>query len=321
MMDIDYKKLFRNRLDVVEDNGFFRATRVSDKQLNISSSNEGIFNSGVTLEFISNTKAVFFDFIIVDTNELIANFDVFINDNYVESVSFNTENRTVQRFQFITNIEGLKNVKIYLSHATCIKLNNFQIDDNSILDYINEDRPLLLCHGDSITQGYIAEHCKNTYPVQISKRLNMELLNQSISGFIHDYRFIDESLELNPSIIISAYGTNDWENISDINIIKENIVKYLKKLHDTYTGVPTFIITPIYRGSYLTVAPCGSFFDVISILIKESKKYDNFIIIDGLNLVPHEDKYYDESILHPTDEGFAFYSDNLFKIIKKTLDK
>ncbi|MDC7236626.1 MAG: SGNH/GDSL hydrolase family protein [Sphaerochaetaceae bacterium] len=325
-MNIEYKKLIKNKLDVVEDNGYYKPIRFSNKQVESFSKlksafrDEASYNSGVCLEFLSDCHTVMFDFIVEKTNETVTNFDVFINENYIKSVSINPLINVEQQFKLTTDVKGSKAIKIYLSYATSIKIKNFKVNDGSILKYVSDDKPLLLCLGDSITQGYSVLHSKNTYPIQLSHKLNMNLLNQGLSDYIHFYKGLDENLNIKPSIITSALGTNDWEQIEDLDQIKENIRLYLKTLHKLYPTVPTFIITPIYRGSYLTLASCGSFFDIASIIIKEADKYNNFNIIDGLDLVPHDDKYFDNSVLHPTDKGFDFYSSTLYDKIKMTLD-
>ena len=41
-------------------------------------------------------------------------------------------------------------------------------------------------------------------------------------------------------------------------------------------------------------------------------------IIDGYNLIPHSEKYFADQV-HPNDEGFTFYGENLSQRLQKIL--
>ena len=43
-------------------------------------------------------------------------------------------------------------------------------------------------------------------------------------------------------------------------------------------------------------------------------------IIDGFDLVPHDKKYFADEV-HPNDDGFAFYGDNLTKELEEIIAK
>lgn len=325
-MNFDYTKLLKNRILVTSERGYFKASRFSEKQLSYFKSIDNFYalesncTSGVSLEFKSDTTIFSFDFISEETSQCIVNFDIFVNDQFVVSKKYNTVNFKKYYLVFKTDSKGLKKFTIYFPHSSSIKINNFQLEDKASFSYVEDKKKLLLTLGDSITQGYNATNPKDTYAVKLSRKLDMDLINQGLSGYFHDENYLDENLSIKPSIIISAFGTNDWVMINNLYELKVNILSYFKKLHQIYNNIPIFIITPIYRNGYLSVLPLGSFFDVTSTLIKEAQKFDNFFIIDGLDLVPHNPKYFDDNVLHPTNEGFSFYSDNLYEQIVQRLE-
>ena len=43
---------------------------------------------------------------------------------------------------------------------------------------------------------------------------------------------------------------------------------------------------------------------------------ENIAVIRGFDLIPKEEKYFADSYLHPNDEGFAHYAENLYDAIK-----
>lgn len=326
-MEVDYKRLFKNTLDVVESCGFYKAVRFTEKQVdsykarNAEFSIESSYCSGVCIEFISNSKFVKFDFKTGVCNQTFANFDVFIDDKYASSISYNVRDNTEYKFEFGSKIQGEKKYTIYFPHSADPKIINFDLDEKSSFNYNNEKKDLLLCFGDSITQGYVSHFPKTTYPVMLSRMLNMSLLNQGLTGFEHNKDFIDKDLNVTPSLITTAFGTNDWDNYDSIDEISTNITLYFEKLNSIYPDIPIFVITPLWRGSYMRINPSGTFFDIISIIVKEALKYDNCTIIDGMELVPHNKNYFGSEVLHPTERGFEFYANNLFKHIKEKLDK
>lgn len=324
-MNIEYSKLFLNKLDVVKIDGYYKPERFSKKQKESFKNQRDVlavqteYTSGILLEFISNTSSVSFDYKTGYGNETFANFDIFIDDEYHSSISCSNYNYFEYKFNFSCNNSLEKKISIYFPHSASIMIKDFKLDNEASFKYSELKKQTLLCYGDSITQGYASLFPKNTYPALLSKKLKMNLINQGVAGAYHDYNTFDEELNLNPSIVISAYGTNDWSFIERLDQLKENIENYLSLLHKQYDEIPVFIITPIWRGSYLQVNSFGTLFDVISILIKASIKYDNFTIIDGLELTPHDESYFDESILHPNEKCFKIYANNLYEQIIKSI--
>ena len=49
----------------------------------------------------------------------------------------------------------------------------------------------------------------------------------------------------------------------------------------------------------------------------ENEELDNVICIDGFELVPHDEKCFGDLYLHPNEDGFKYYFENLYKIIKE----
>ena len=321
-MEIDYNKLFRNCLGVLkEKEGYFRPVRLSEKQLtaykkvNPEYIIEGKFTAGICIEFFSFDSSFSFDLITGTFIHPYANFDIFVNDNYSTSIIYNHGNEKKSHFIFSTKIEKKKKFTIYFPHSTDIRVRNFEIKD---IEYVETKKDLLLTFGDSITQGYVSKFPRFAYPIMISKKLDMDLLNQGMSGYVFESETIDESLKIEPKIITVAFGTNDWDRFDSMDYIKNKINLYFNKLNSVYPNIPVFVITPIWRCDYMNIHKCGTLFDIISNIVKYASKY-NFNIVDGMELVPHNNKLFDPECLHPTEEGFAFYTKNLYNTIKQLL--
>ncbi|MFA7108002.1 MAG: SGNH/GDSL hydrolase family protein [Sphaerochaetaceae bacterium] len=320
-MEVDYKKLFKNCLCVIEEkDGYVVPVRLSKKQLaafnKVSSKNiiNGNFTSGTCIEFFSSSFSFSFDVITGNYNQFYANFDIFLNGNYVNSVIFNNEHEKKFHFVFSTEVENKKKFTVYFPHGTDARIKNFEIKD---IEYIETKKKLLLSFGDSITQGYVSKFPRFTYPVMLSMKLNMDLLNQGMDGYTFESETIDENLKINPSIITVAFGTNDWELCDSMDFIKNKINLFFNKLSRVYPNVLVFVITPIWRQDYKVVRKSGTLANVTSAIVDSANKYNNFNIIDGMKLVPHDKNLFGPDVLHPTEEGFKIYTENLFNQIKQ----
>ena len=50
-------------------------------------------------------------------------------------------------------------------------------------------------------------------------------------------------------------------------------------------------------------------------LMEIAEKY-GFTVVNGMNLVPHDTKYFQDHSVHPADSGFNHYAENLIKAIE-----
>ena len=63
--------------------------------------------------------------------------------------------------------------------------------------------------------------------------------------------------------------------------------------------------------------PFGKFEKAEQMIRDAVKDIKNAAVIRGFDFVPHDTSLYVEERLHPTDEGFEYYANNLISEIKK----
>ena len=80
---------------------------------------------------------------------------------------------------------------------------------------------------------------------------------------------------------------------------------------EEYKGSKLFYISPIWRDKRQGKA-MGTFEGCRKILIDLAKKH-GFEHIDGLTLVPPRPELFQDEYLHPNDNGFSFYAENLIR--------
>ena len=168
-------------------------------------------------------------------------------------------------------------------------------------------------YGDSITQGSTAKKGSNTYFWQVTRHFDLHSMNFGIGGI----RFQPEGLEdvgYDPDLVIVSLGTNNFGSNRPMELLQANCPAYFDKLMALYPNKHIVCITPIWRADGDEVKNLGTIHDARDLIAREANKR-GLIIVDGWDLVPHRTELYADLRLHPNDEGFDHYSQNLIKAI------
>ena len=207
--------------------------------------------------------------------------------------------------------EGEKEVCLYFPFSVKTTLRKLSLDDGASIIPI-KPKKRLLCYGDSITQGYDVLHPSSKYTTRLARHLGAEEINKGIGGAIFLPELIDEAEDLSPDLITVAYGTNDWSGLSRERFT-EGCDGFLGKLRRRYSDVRILVITPIWRGDYAKEQKFGRFADAGEVIKASAQKHPNMRVIDGFDLVAHDENLFADLYLHPTDEGFRQYFENLLR--------
>ena len=144
--------------------------------------------------------------------------------------------------------------------------------------------------------------------------MGAEEINKAIGGEIFVPGLVENKLDFEPDYISVAYGTNDWSTTVGCDFSK-NVKSFYESLSKNYPNVPIFAITPIWRLNFKDYKPFGDFFSVEKIIRDVTSHLKNVHVISGFNLVGHDQKLFADLRLHPRDEGFNEYFENLSKKI------
>ncbi len=167
----------------------------------------------------------------------------------------------------------------------------------------------VLAFGDSITSGYRVDADKN-YPSQLSKLLQVDVINAGISGeeTRAGLRRLPALLDkYKPEILIICHGGNDILRRRNFTNTKENIAQMIKlaqerKIHVVLVGVPMIEILRFTTASFY------------------------YELANEFN-VPLEDKalteiLYDDALkfdkIHPNAQGYTILSNNIAQIVTDT---
>jgi lysophospholipase L1-like esterase len=274
--------------------------------------------AGIRLEF--RTDSPFFRMAYAaelkpDTTEKLS-FDIYVDDVLVASPADFIADRGSGEWTVPLPIGPgrPRRVVVYLPYLAKIAIRDMQVAPGALWEPVHAKPRMLLCLGDSITQGMNATRPSSTYAALLSRFLEMELLNQAVSGYVFDAGTIDAGLPRRPDLITVAYGTNDWVMRESHRQFESAAGAYLEKLTQSFPDVPILVLTPIYRMDIAEPQPAGTLDDIRRTLERLCSRHRTVRCVDGLSLVPHLPEFYADG-LHPNDEGFLYMALNLAKRI------
>lgn len=292
-----------------DEEGYLRAYQYSKEQMDYFAHAFDFWyprctaSSAKTLEFETEATECAFDYKFVwrgseDTIELYV-------DGLASEIKYVKNLKDEGTIKFSME-PGPKSVIIYFPADATIAIKNFSI--NGPVTPAKKGMKVLWL-GDSITQGYGPLRSSQTYVSVANRRLNYEIINQGIGGYIYDKNSLKRMEGYMPDKIIVALGTNQFwcETMKDVE-------EYYEVLTDLYPTTPILCITPIWRGDNPENLPaftafCGRVRDI-------AMKYSNVTVLDGFKLVPHLPEYYID-MLHPNILGAQEYGHNLADYILK----
>jgi lysophospholipase L1-like esterase len=220
------------------------------------------------------------------------------------------------------NLDGNMNkVTIYLPWSYQTKIARITLDDNCMVWKTAKKPKSIICMGDSITQGYMADNPTQTYVGRLSTHLDAEVINQGNGGYFLDYELLDEFINIKPSLVTFAYGTNDYSRNGNPEVIRDNLDDFLDNLTEIFTKTPVLCITAPYRGSekhFNRENIIGWGYDKLREIFHEvCSKYSQVTVID--DPVPHDEACFFTDYTHPTALGFEHYFNNIYPTVKELL--
>lgn len=199
---------------------------------------------------------------------------------------------------------------VFPSHEIGV-IDNVELADGATVTRHKFDRKVLFI-GDSITQGWNSGIDTLSYAYRTSFALNLDSIIQGVGGaYYHESTFADSGFE--PDAVIVAYGTNDVNHFGTKDEMIEQLRLYLEKVKETYKKSEICAISPIWVSGGNAEKRMGNLWECYELIADEIEK-SGVRHIRGLDLVPHERRYFADD-LHPNKDGFGEYAGNLENIL------
>ncbi|MDR2342357.1 MAG: arylesterase [Campylobacteraceae bacterium] len=171
---------------------------------------------------------------------------------------------------------------------------------------------VILTFGDSITKGYGAKE-DESYPSQLSKLLNMKIINGGISGETSSSglsRLPDALAMYKPAIVILCHGGNDILRKQDLQITKQNLTKMIELIRKSGAEI-VFIGVPTLKG--FGIIDTASFYDELA------DQYDLIYDDETLKKIIKTTSLKSDQI-HPNKDGYLLLAQNIEKLLKKNFN-
>ncbi|MBQ8351623.1 MAG: SGNH/GDSL hydrolase family protein [Clostridia bacterium] len=320
----DLKPLAQGATDVVEHDGYLRFLRFTEGEASVIDSPNLLHPAGVQLEFKTDGTQLRLGGRTIDIFRVRSYYaiDVLVNGTLIgyignlkdEDATGNYAWRDYPNGHFLGDFslgKGEKTVRIVLPHSTLTEFLEVTIEGATYITPVKREKTLLV-YGDSITQGYDALHPSATYAVRLADAMGATLYNKAIGGAQFAPAPAEAPAGVKPDIILVAYGTNDW-TCRTREELERNTRHFFETLTAQQPGIPIYAITPIWRKECEVEKPFGSFADLATMITEICAAYPTVRVINGFDLVPHEEQYFGDLCLHPNDAGFAEYAASLLK--------
>ena len=321
-----------------DDSGvsFFRFTeeqREKYKERSDAYYRNSFSTAGIKLSFETDSKKLHLDILTEPgSSRRYFSLDVVANGERIGSIDNFSEREIPQNFhamdgefgEFSKSFElgsGIKTVCIHFPWSATTKLISMELDDGAFIKPAKKQKKLIT-FGDSITQGYDSLRPSSRYAARLSEALDAEEINKGIGGerFWPELSAMKDSFL--PDYITVAYGTNDWRHYGlgpeAYDSFCGNCNLFFENLRKSYPDSKIFAITPLWRADIEKVEAAWTFEENEEI-IRRAAESRGIEVIRGVELIPHRTDIFGDLVLHPNDDGFGFYFENLYNAVKNLI--
>ena len=153
---------------------------------------------------------------------------------------------------------------------------------------------------------------------RLAEMLGAEEISKAVGAERYDPELAALRDDFDPDYIVVAYGTNDFSGLTP-EVFTANCNGFYEALGRNYPKAKIFAITPIWRADMDNPRAFTSFFDIEKGIRAATANMENVVVIDGMELVPHDSVYYADGRLHPNDAGFEHYFQNLWHMVQNNI--
>lgn len=138
---------------------------------------------------------------------------------------------------------------------------------------------------------------------QLADRQNAQEHNRGVGGGVFFPTIAETEEPFIPDYVTIAYGTNDWKYSSRETFLK-NSQAFIATVSEKYPTAKIFALSPIWRKSHDSDCGFGKFHEVGDIISSVCERVPNVRYINGFDLVPNDEAYFTDQVLHPNADGF-----------------
>ncbi|WP_165776755.1 SGNH/GDSL hydrolase family protein [Bifidobacterium simiarum] len=270
--------------------------------------------AGITMDFTTSADTVRFDYATGRFCRPFVAFDVYENDVFITTIREPDESAS-GTVTYDKRNPGRTRLTFVLPYTTDTRISGCEFGDDA--RPVRDDRPLMLFLGDSITQGMTSLRPSQGYAYLLARTMGFRSLNWGVGSYVFDARTLDDVADVDASVIVAAYGTNDYTKIREgamtMADFETAVAEYMSGLRFAVDeGTAVTVITPIWRSADCGTDEDRTLMDRVRATIINQAVRQRFDVIDGLALVGHDDAFLADG-LHPNDLGAAMMANNIVR--------
>ena len=246
-------------------------------------------------------------------------FDVYVDGNFMGSVSPNAEGKIEAQWQIQKAPPKLRNIMIHMPLYKPVALDQIGLDEGAA---IKGHRPFalskpVLFYGSSITQGGCASTPGTTYQDFISRSLNVDFINLGFSGNGQGEPEVARAInEIDCSCIVVDHWANKGLDY------RENLPVFIGELRKVHKDMPIIVVGPFYF--------CRDDIDD-SLHVEQRKAGEDFVrkmqrqgdrnihFFDGRKMISRETSFGLVDGAHPNSLGFYLGAKGFSPFLKRVL--
>lgn len=209
---------------------------------------------------------------------------------------------------------GMKTLRIVLPYSVEMVIQSLELENATCLIPVRPKKTALL-YGDSITQGYDALNPSRTFAVRLSRFLQAEAFNKGLGGECFNPALAAVKQDFSPDYITVAYGTNYVSHSNpnwDVDAFENACRDFYHNLRSNYPDSKIIGIPPIWRKD-AQEEMVRSVLEHVTGVIKAVCREVDAVFLQGWELVPHKEIFFGDACIHPNNEGFDCFFENLIK--------
>jgi len=329
------KTLFHHAYDIICENGAYRPTRFTDRQLdalealNPSFRNLGRCSAGVSLAMVTDAEVISFTYTYTPLYTRVGGFDVYENGILYKTIPLPTEACT-DTFTYRKESAGETSIEIFLPHNAEMILSDFSLGNWRPI--APADGKMILWLGDSITQcAYISTPSLN-YAGLTSRAIGADYLNRGVGSLFYDATELDEADTVKPDIIVVELGANDlvkhdggkvvtadgivqFSTGEDVPMLIGNARAYLEKLKKIFPQATIYVQSILYAAAEKSEERLNTQWEYVAAL-KALTDALGLSYIDAWALTPHIRDAHAGDGIHLSALGNVCAAQKLTEILK-----
>lgn len=215
---------------------------------------------------------------------------------------------------------GFHHYEIVLPYGDSVEFLGLDLEPGARLEPFPVTRtPRYVAYGDSITHGFTASRVDTSYAYLVADHHRWQLLNLAIAGRSSTPGDGKLVAALNPDLVTVLMGGNDWQGGVPLATYRSNMLGFIRAIRASQPAVPVFLITPLWVPASWKPDQAIVGLDAYRAVLREiaSQSGDLHLhLVEGPDLIDHDERNFDRVAVHPNDLGFAMMARRLSACIR-----